>query len=162
MPRLRAIAAGAVVLVAACKPNTEPTDQKKVIGAIQQAEQAQEAALAKNDLDGVVTVFASDATLYVPGMPPANGREAIKAVNERALADPAMNVKIDEGSRKWWVSAGGDLATTSYTSAWTHTEASTGRPVTEKLVSQTTWARQSDETWKNVLDINAVYPDPPR
>lgn len=160
MSRWLAIAAGAAVLVAACTPNTETADRQQVIGAIQKAEQAQEAALARNDLDGAVTGFASDATLYVPGMPPAHGREAIKAANERALIDPAMNVKIDEGSRKWWVSATGDLATTSYTSAWTHTEASNGKPVTEKLVSQTTWARQPGGSWKNVMDINAVFPDP--
>jgi len=160
MPRLFALAAGALALLGSCTQQQEVVDREQVISAIQKAEEAQGVALGKKDLDGAVTVFAEDATLYSPGIPPASGRQAIKAVNERVLEDPALNILIDEGSRKWWVSTSGDLATTSYTSAWTHTDASRGKPVTEKLVSQTTWEKQSDGSWKNVLDINAVYPAP--
>jgi ketosteroid isomerase-like protein len=103
-------------------------------------------------------VFAEDSTLYAPGMPPAHGRQAIKAANERALKDPALNAMIDEGSRKWFVAASGDLATTTYRYAWTHTDANSGRPVTEQVSSQTTWIKQADGSWKNVWDLNAVYP----
>lgn len=34
----------------------------------------------------------------------------------------------------------------------------TGKVVREPLVSQTTWAKQADGSWKSVNDINAVYP----
>jgi len=153
-----ALASASLVLVGACTQNEELAQRDKVIATIQQAEEEQAAALARRDLDGAVTVFAKDGTLYVPGQPPAIGREAIKAVNERSLNDPAVNVVIDEASRKWWVSVGGDLATTTYRYAWTHTDASNGKPVTEQVVSQTTWARQADGSYKNVLDINGVYP----
>lgn len=152
------IAAASLALLGACTQKPENTDPEKVVAAINKAEEAQAAALGRKDFDGAVAVFAEDATLYMQGMPPAVGRDAIKAVNERVLKDPALNVVIDETSRKWWVSASGDLATTTYTSAWTHTDASSGNSVTERLVSQTTWERQADGTWKNVSDINAVYP----
>ena len=152
------LAAASLALLGACTQKREITDPGKVIAAISKAEEAQAAALGTKDLDRAVAVFAEDATLYMQGMPPAVGREAIKAANERVLKDPALNVVMDEASRKWWVSASGDLATTTYTSAWTHTDASSGKPVTERLVSQTTWQRQADGTWNNVSDINAVYP----
>ena len=149
----------ALAMLGACARTAEPVDPNEAIAAIQQAEEAQAAALGRNDLDAAVTIFAEDAVLYMQGIPPAVGREAIKAVNRNVLEDPALNVAIDEGSRKWWVSASGDLATTSYTSAWTHTDTSSGKPVTQQLVSQTTWTRQTDGSWKNVLDINSVYPN---
>ena len=153
-------AAASLTLIAGCAQKSEVADPAKVIAAIRGAEQAQAAALGRKDLDRAVAVFADDATLYVQGMPPAVGRAAIKAANERALKDPALNVVPDEASRKWWVAASGDLATTTYTSAWTHTAPSGGMPVTERLISQTTWRRQSGGRWKNVSDINAVYPAP--
>jgi uncharacterized protein (TIGR02246 family) len=155
-----AIAAALAALLGACAQQVEIADREKVISAIQKTEEAQAAALGRKDLDGAVTVFAEDATHYVPGMPPANGRKAIKALNERSLKDPASNVAINEASRKWWVSASGDLATTTYNTLWTHTDAASGKPVTEPLVSQTTWAKQRDGSWKNVSDLNAVYPAP--
>lgn len=153
-------AVASLVLLGACAPRSDVADPAKVIAAIRSAEEAQATALGRKDLDGAVAVFADDATLYVPGMPPALGRAAIRAANERALKDPALNVTPDEGSRTWWVAASGDLATTTYASAWTHAAPGGGMPVTERLISQTTWRRQADGSWKNVSDINAVYPAP--
>lgn len=153
-----ALVAVALVALAGCAEKVEGVNREKVMAAIQQAEQTQEAALVRNDLEGAVKIFTEDSVLYVPGMPPAHGREAIKASNARALADPAFNGVIDEASRKWWIARSGDLATTTYTTTWTHTDAASGKPVTEPLVSQTTWAKQPDGSWKNVLDINGVYP----
>jgi ketosteroid isomerase-like protein len=153
-------AAALLALLGACAQKSEVADPATAIAAIRHAEEAQAAALGRKDLDSAVAVFADDAALYMQGMPPAVGRGAIKAANERVLKDPALNVVPDEASRKWWVSASGDLATTTYTSAWTHTAPSGGMPITERLVSQTTWRRQGDGSWKNVSDINAVYPAP--
>lgn len=148
-----------LALPGGCNQKAQIVSREEIIAAIQQAEQAQEAALARKDLDVAVNIFTEESTLYPPGMPPAHGRAAIKAVNEHALKDPALNVAIDEASRKWWVAASGDLATTTYTSVWTHTDTTSGKVLTESLVSQTTWAKQADGTWKNVWDMNAVYPD---
>jgi ketosteroid isomerase-like protein len=149
-----------LALLGSCAQKPAVADPGNAIAAIRKAEEAQAVALGRKDLDRAVAVFAEDATLYMQGMPPAVGREAIKAANELVLKDPALNVVPDEASRKWWVSASGDLATTTYASAWTHTDPSSGKPVTERLVSQTTWRRGADGTWKNVSDINAVYPGP--
>jgi len=149
-----------LVLLGACAPRSGGADATKITAAIRSAEEAQVAALGRRDLDGAVAVFDDHATLYVPGMPPATGRAAIRAANEMALKDPALSLAPDEASRKWWVSASGDLAATSYASTWTHTDPSSRKPVTEWLVSQTTWRRATDGTWRNVSDINAVYPAP--
>src|SRR5580765_5193945 len=107
------IAITSLALLGGCGQKAKAVDPKTVIDAIQKAEEAQAAALGRKDLGGAVTVFAKDGTLYLPGMPPAHGREAIKAANERALRDPSLGVVIDNHSRKWWVAASGDLATTT-------------------------------------------------
>jgi uncharacterized protein (TIGR02246 family) len=160
MPRLRSIMAGALVALGACTQATKTADPAKVISAIQKVEEEQNAALAQNDLDRAVTIFTEDSTVYFTGQPPMHGRAAIKAFNARALKDPALKVVIDEANRKTWVAASGELATTAYRYAWTHTDAATGRPVTEQVASQTTWEKQADGTWKNVMDINVVYAEP--
>jgi ketosteroid isomerase-like protein len=158
MRKLLILIAASPVALLGCAQKAETVDPKMVMVAIQQAEEAQGAALARHDLEGALKIVTEESTLYVPGMPPAHGREAIKKNNARALADPAFTGIIDERSRKWWIAKSGDLATTTYTTTWTHTNAATGKPVTEPLVSQTTWAKQSDGSWKNVIDINGVYP----
>jgi ketosteroid isomerase-like protein len=158
MRKLLLLVAASPVALGGCAQKAETVDRQEVMAAIQQAEQAQAAALARNNLDGALKIVTEESTLYVPGMPPAHGREAIKRSNARALADPAFNVVVDEASRKWWIARSADLATTTYTTTWTHTDVATGKPVSQPLVSQTTWARQPDGSWKNVMDINAVYP----
>jgi uncharacterized protein (TIGR02246 family) len=156
--RILAIAAISLALLSGCARNSEAADREKVMTAIQDTEEAQAAAFRRNDLDKVFAIYAEDSMLYLPGLPPAHGREAIRAVDEHAMKDPAFNVTIDEASRKWWVARSGDLATTTYTTIWTHTDAASGKPMTEQMMSQTTWVRQPDQSWKNVMDINAVYP----
>lgn len=160
MRAIYALALTSLALLAACTQQSPPADRDRVIAAIQQIETAQADAVGRKDLDSALSVFADDTTLYLPGMPPAKGIKAIKAVHERAMQDPAQNVVIDDASRKWWISAGGDLATTTYTYVWTHTDASSHKAVTEHIISQTTWAKQADGSWKNVSDVNAVYLPP--
>jgi ketosteroid isomerase-like protein len=158
MRKLLLLIAVSPVALGGCAQKAETVDPKGVMVAIQDAEEAQAAAYRRNDLDAAFAVFTEDSLLYLPGTPPAHGRKAIRAVNERAMADPALKITIDEASRKWWIAKSGDLATTTYNTAWTHTVS--GKPVTERLVSQTTWSRQSDGSWKNVMDINGVYSAP--
>ena len=154
----RSLVLVATVLLASCAQKPQAAEPRDVIAAIARAEEAQSEALGRGDLEGAVAIFADDATVYMQGHPPARGKAAIKALNERVLKDPALNVAIDKGSRKWWIAASGNLATTTYSSAWTHTDARSGKPLTEQLISQTTWQKQPDGSWKNVADINAVYP----
>lgn len=157
MGKSYAIVTALIGLLAACTRQPQAVNRQTVIDAIQRAETEQAKALRRGDLEAAYAVFADDSRLYMTGMPPAIGRDAIKAANERALSDPAFNAVIDESSRKWWISGSGDLATTTYQMKWTHTDAASGKPVTEPLTAQTTWVRQADGSWKNVMDIDAVF-----
>lgn len=147
-----------LALLAGCTGKPHAADPQQVMAAIQREEEAQSAALVSKDFDAAMNMFAPDATLYTPGLAPAVGRDAIKVVMERVLQDPALTVSIDESSRKVWVAASGDLATTTYRSVWTHTDARSGKVITEPLVSQTTWQKQADGRWKSVSDMSAIIP----
>jgi ketosteroid isomerase-like protein len=160
MRTLLALLATSLVMLEGCGRRTETLDREKVMAAIQRAEEAQSAAYRRNDLNAAFASYTDDSTLYAPGSPPAHGRAAIRALNERAMMDPALKVVIDEASRRWWLAKSGDLATTTYNTLWTHTDAASGKPVTERVISQTTWLKQSDGSWKNVMDINGAYPAP--
>ena len=41
---------------------------------------------------------------------------------------------------------------------WAHTDAVSGNPVKKPLVSLTNWVKSSNGSWKNLMDINWVYP----
>lgn len=149
-----------VVLVAACSQpaETPAADADAVLAAIHEVENAQLEALNDGDIAGGAVVYGEGATLYVDGTSPATGAEAIQAHMEAMLSDPGFNVSMDEGSYKSWVAASGDLAVTSFTGQFSRTNAETGEVVTEPVVNQTVWQKQGDGSWKNVHDVNMVYP----
>mgnify|MGYP000386248845 CR=1 FL=1 len=148
-----------VMLIAACsQPDEAPAaDPDAVLAAIHEVENGQLEALNANDLAGGVAVYGEGATLYVDGMAPAVGAEAIQAHMAAMFSDPGFNVEMDENSYKSWVAASGDLAVTSFTGLFSRTNEESGDVVTEPVVNQTVWQKQADGSWKNVHDVNMVY-----
>lgn len=151
--------AAAPLLLAACGQKPAAVDSETVLAAIHQAENAQIEALGKGDLAGATAVYGEGATIYVEGMPPATGADAIKANFERQFTDKAFKVAVTEGSNKSWVAASGDLAVTGFTGTWTRTDPASGKPVTGPILNQTVWQKQADGSWKNVSDVNMALPE---
>src|SRR2546429_5425634 len=85
-----------LLLLAGCNsapPAAPAIDLAAEQGKIRDTESAWVKSAAAKDLDKSVANYTDDAVLMMPGMPPAKGRDAIRAAWKGLLDDP--NLKIN-------------------------------------------------------------------
>jgi uncharacterized protein (TIGR02246 family) len=69
-------------------------DAAEVRGAIEAAWRQHIDAAQRKDLDGVLAIYADDASYSIPGTPPVRGREELRAMEARGLqAGEVLNVR---------------------------------------------------------------------
>ncbi len=144
---------------AACQRQQQPAVDSAAAKAALQATDRQYAELAKTkNLDAFVAFYTSDATMYPPGSAAATGLDAIRAVGNSFLSDPAFAGTFRAVTAD--VSSSGDLGYTLDAAELTATGPD-GKPATERLRDFHLWRRQADGSWKIVVDIwNAEAPPP--
>jgi uncharacterized protein (TIGR02246 family) len=146
-----------VALAAACAPR--PADLEAARAALRAADSGySQVAVAKN-VDAFVALYEAGATMYPPGEATAQGTDAIRAVVETFLKDPAFAVTFTPVVVD--VAAGGDLGYTLNTAAITATGPD-GKPATERIRDFHVWRKQADGSWKIVIDIWNAEPPPAR
>lgn len=87
-------------------PDTRAADER----ALRDTETAWNKEWVAKDLEPMLSHYAEDASLLVPGMPIATGKEAIRAVYKQLLTDP--NVTLSFSAVQVEISKSGDLAYT--------------------------------------------------
>ena len=146
----------ATTMLAACSGGADPAD---VVATIRATEQAQLDAIASDDLIGVARPYSNDAVLVRPDGTRLVGGAAIADSYGDLVADPAFHIEVTPA--EGWASASGDLAALASNVDITMTDPETGQPVTEHMISQTVWTRQSGGTWMIRSSINAPRADAP-
>jgi len=106
---------------------------------------------AAKDLEKLVAHYAPDAVLMGPGMPSAKGPDGVRRMLGEMVADPAMSLHF-EASRVE-VSRSGDLAYSQGSYQLTMTDPASKKVVHDHGGYVTTYAKQSDGSWKAVMDI---------
>jgi uncharacterized protein (TIGR02246 family) len=84
-----AIATIGLVVLAGCAKTTPPADTAADETAIRAINPAWFAAHKAGDADGLVALYADDAVLSIPGVPPVRGRAAIREALAKDIADMA-------------------------------------------------------------------------
>jgi uncharacterized protein (TIGR02246 family) len=138
------------LMMAGCNqapPNTHDADVK----AISNVEAQWNQDYAAKDPDKIAGHYADDSVLMVPGMAAVTGKDAIRDSLKQMVADPAMSLVFK--ASKVDVSRSGELGYTQGAYQLTVTD-----PVTHKVVNDhgsyvTTYRKQTDGTWKAVVDI---------
>jgi uncharacterized protein (TIGR02246 family) len=157
---MRTILTCAVVLAcAACQQKaTTPTavDATADAQALENAAEAQLAAIAARDVAGATNVYANDAVFIDDAGAASSGKDAINAIFKGYLADPAL--KIDFKLGRMIVSNGGDMAYSVSEFTQTYTDTMTKKPVTMKGTNLCVWRKQADGSWKLVADSNPAGP----
>jgi len=97
------------------------------------------------DIDKYLSYFASDATVYAPGMPALTGADAIRKAFTEMSSAPGFSITWK--ATKADVSAGGDVGYT------TGTYTSTMSGATEQGKYVTVWKKDASGDWKVVEDI---------
>ena len=140
----------ATTMLAACSGGADP---ETVIATIRATEQAQLDSIASDDLVGIARLYADDAVLVRPDGTRLVGGAAIADAYGDLIADPSFHIKVTPA--EGWASASEDVAALASNVDITTTDPESGQPVTEHMISQTVWTRQTGGTWMIRSAINA-------
>jgi uncharacterized protein (TIGR02246 family) len=111
------------------------------------------------DADKIVSHYASDAVLMVPGTAPTSGKDAILSSLKGMVADPAMSLKFQ--ATRVEVAKSGDLAYTQGSYTLTFTDPQTKQPIIDHGSYVTAYRKLPDGSWKAVSDIATSEVPPP-
>jgi uncharacterized protein (TIGR02246 family) len=126
-------------------PDTRALDER----AIREADGTTLKAAQANDVNGAVANYADDADWLPPNAPMAHGKTAIRAGWAKLMGNPGFT--IDWQINKVEVARSSDLAYTIYTYQMSLNGAN-GKPITDQGKDMAVWKKQSDGSWKMVVD----------
>lgn len=139
----------------ACAPGT--VDLEAEGQALMQISRDWSARVATGDLDAIVAGWADDAAMMPPGLPPLEGKAAIRAYVERAMQMPGFTISWEPLSVH--VARSGGLAYMIERNVITFRD-STDTPVTVHGKAVTVWRKGPDGRWLNVVDMWNEAPPP--
>ena len=155
MRRIKSFALAGACLAAACGSPVNVNEELQKLLALDR-EWSQTTASMSKSLDMFMSYYATDASVYPPGMTVANGPAAIRAALMPMAQLPGF--ALQWSPTKANMSASGDLGYTAGSYALTTNDA-TGRPTIERGKYIEVWKKQSDGSWKVIEDIfNADTP----
>ena len=137
-----AVAVTVVVAVSPCAAQSGSAEN-----AVRQADSAWSVAASSNDVDRMLSFHDKEAALV--GTNPATiGNEALRALWSRYFTSPGYHLswKADRVA----VAASGDLAYSF--GQWEQTTVVNGQPRTGHGIYVAVWRKQSDGTWKVLVD----------
>jgi len=113
---------------------------------------------AAKDANKLLAHYASDAVLMSPGSAAATGTDAIRAMLQEMVSDPALALKFQASRVE--VSKSGDMGATQGSYTMTMTDPVSKKVVNDKGTYVTVYKKQPNGSWKAVLDI-ATSENPP-
>jgi uncharacterized protein (TIGR02246 family) len=148
----------AFLAAAACAraPEKPAFNAARAVDAIRASEVQWNADWKSGDAGKVVTHFAPDAIVMIPGQAPATGLEAIRSGVAKVMDDPAFAFTFD--SEKVNVAASGDLAASRGDFTMKSTDPATKAPTSMSGSFVTVYKPQPDGSWKAVWDIATPGP----
>lgn len=135
--------------------NKQKIDKKAEGEKIMQLSREWSQVASTQDVEKTVSYWADDALVVSGGQPPLNGKQAIRQMVEESFKTPGFHISWQPQSVE--VSESGDMAYMIENSQVSFND-STGKPITINSKAVTIWRKQTDGTWKNVIDISS--PDP--
>lgn len=155
------VTAALLVLATSCTPISTRLDIHDAdIKAIKDDQNQWLKDFDSRDLDKIVSHFSEDAIVIDKGAPPAKGREEAKKLYKDAVADPASSLKF--APLRIEVAKSGDIGYVLGTYRAVGTVANTKRTAEDRGTYISIYKKQSDGSWKDVVDIGASeVPSPP-
>ena len=106
---------------------------------------------AAKDLEKIVAHYSPDEVVMAPGMPPSSGADGIRKTLSAMVADQALTLHFEAANVE--VSKAGDLGYTHGSYQMTFTDPASKKVIHDHGSYVTTYAKQSDGSWKAVMDI---------
>jgi uncharacterized protein (TIGR02246 family) len=128
-------------------PDTRAADAK----AIRALETSWQQLYATKNVDQIASVYADDASVFMPGAPVLNGVEAIKTALKPMVKSKGFSLSFE--STDVVVAKSGDLAYSQGAYTMTRTNPKTKKLATEKGKYVTVYKKQATGKWKAIADI---------
>lgn len=130
----------------------QPKVDKKAEGEkVMQLSREWSKVASSGNVDKTVSYWAEDAYMVSAGEPELHGKAAIRQMVENSYKIPGFRISWEPLSVE--VSDNGDMAYLIENSQVSFSD-STGNPITQYSKAVSIWKKQSDGTWKNVVDIS--------
>jgi len=159
MKRFAALCTATVLAFTLIACNQTSGNTEADIAAIKAVEAQWNQDWAAHDIDKIMSHYADDAVLIVPGMPATNGKAAITEGNKPMATDPVTVLKFTAARVE--VAKSGDVAWTQGSYTLTLTDPQSKQVVNDHGSYVTTYRKQPDGSWKCIADIATSEVPPP-
>ncbi len=149
------LAVGSACLLIGCRPQSPDLEAEG--RALMQVSREWSNRVATGNLDSIMTGWADDAVMMAPGLPPLEGKPAIREYVEAGMKLPGFTIKWEP--LQVHVARSGDLAYMIERNVSTVND-STGKPITTYGKVVTVWRKDPTGAWKNVIDMWNDAPPP--
>lgn len=113
---------------------------------------------ATDNVEKTLSYWADDAVMMSSGQPPLKGKKAIREMVEGTSKIPGFKISWEPLSVS--VSKSGDMAYMIEKNQITMND-TLGNPITKFGTGVTIWRKESDGTWKNIVEIVVDEPSQP-
>jgi uncharacterized protein (TIGR02246 family) len=145
----RIITISLVSIMASC---SQPKVDTKAEGEkLMQISREWSQAATTGDVEKTLGYWADDAFMVSAGQPPLKGKQAIRQMITDSYKIPGFQISWQPQSVE--VSKSGDMAYLIENAQVSFTD-STGKAMKQYSKAVTIWRKQTDGTWKNVVDIS--------
>ena len=135
-------------ILAACKENN--VDTKSEGEKLMQLSRDWSKSAASDSIEKTLSYWAEDAIVMSPGEPALKGKQAIRGMIEGTSKIPGFKISWEPLSVV--VSKSGDMAYMIEQNQITVND-SLGNPITQYNKAVTIWRKETDGSWKNVVDM---------
>ena len=147
------IAVGFAFTMIGCNP--QKPDLKAEGEKIMELSREWSRAASSGNVEKTVSYWAEDAMLMSAGQPQLKGKKAIRQMVEESYKIPGFRISWQPQSVE--VSENGDMAYLIEDAQISFTN-STGKTITQNNKAVSIWRKQTDGSWKNVVDISTPEP----
>jgi uncharacterized protein (TIGR02246 family) len=147
------IAVGFAFTMIGCNP--QKPDLKAEGEKIMELSREWSRAASSGNIEKTVSYWAEDAMLMSAGQPQLKGKKAIRQMVEESYKIPGFRISWQPQSVE--VSENGDMAYLIEDAQISFTD-STGKTITQNNKAVSIWRKQTDGSWKNVVDISTPEP----
>jgi uncharacterized protein (TIGR02246 family) len=147
-----------VAILGACEqPSVDTVDLEAEGQALMQLSREWSDLVATGDMEAIMAGWADDAVMMPPGIPPLEGKAAIRSYVEGAAEIPGFAISWEPLAVQ--VAASGDMAYMIERNVITVHDPE-GNPVRTHGKVITVWRKDVDGNWRNVVDMWNEMPPP--
>ena len=145
----------AVTLLLLLSCNQQKPDTKSELEKLMQTSRDWSQIASTANVEKALSFWADDATVIMAGQPVLNGKEEIRKMVEGSFKTPGFKISWEPLSGE--VSESGDMGYLIEKQTMTMND-STGKTISLHSTGITIWKKQTDGSWKNIVD--AATPEP--